>query len=121
MSWNYRVILVEVDGCIFDKKQLSLSHGFDDLDPVARETLVNHIHIPGDDRQAVADRFIHSWAAQMRSRWPGRRFRILMQTAPSEVTISFHLARTGHPEWTGAGVEVIEVGPQPTNLTKGHG
>src|SRR4051794_31395340 len=77
--------LVEVDGCIFDKQQLALSHGFDDLDPVARETLVNHIHLDGDDRQAVADRFIRSWAAEMCSRWPDRTFRILR--GPNKMTI----------------------------------
>jgi hypothetical protein len=112
--------LVEIDGCIFDKQQLALSHGFDDLDPVARETLVNHIHLDGDDRQAVADRFIRSWATEMRSRWPDRTFRILRQTESSEVIISFHMRRPGHAEWCGAGVEVIEVGERSIDAENHH-
>jgi hypothetical protein len=31
--------LVEVDGCIFDEQQLGLAHGFESLDPVAREAV----------------------------------------------------------------------------------
>ena len=31
--------LVELDRCIFDEQQLGLAHGFESLDPVAREAV----------------------------------------------------------------------------------
>jgi hypothetical protein len=101
--------LVEVDGCIFDEQQLVLSHSFEALDPVTREAFVNHLHISGDDRQAVADQFIRSWAVEMHSRWPDRTFQIYRQTEPSKVIIRFHMVRLGIPNWCEAGLEIIEV------------
>jgi hypothetical protein len=114
------ITLVEVGGCIFDKQQLDLSHGFDDLDPVARETRVNHIHLDGDHRQAVADRFMRSWASEMLSRWPERTFRILGQTEPYEVIISFHTRRPGNRKSYGAAVEIIEIGARSTDVKNDH-
>jgi hypothetical protein len=107
--------LVEMDGCIFDEHQLGLSHGFESLDPVAREAFVNHLHIGGDDRDAVADRIIRSWTAEMRTRWPDRAFRVYRQSGPSEVIIRFHASRPELPNWCEAGVEIMEIGELPSD------
>ena len=102
--------LVEVEGCIFDEQQLGLSHGFEALDPVAREAFVNHIHIGGEDREAVADLIIQSWAADMRSRWPDRAFRIYRHSESSEVVIRFHVVRSGLLNWSEGIEDVVEIG-----------
>ena len=104
------VPLVEVDSCVFDAEQFRLSHGFESLDVVAREAFVNHLQLSGEDRAEVAERVIRSWAAEMKARWPGRVFRIYRQVESEEVTIRFHTARPGLPNWCESGVEVIVVG-----------
>ena len=101
--------LVEVDGCIFDEQQLGLAHGFESLDPVAREAFVNHLHISGDDRLVIADRIVRFWTVEMQFRWPGRAFRIYMQFEPSEVFIRFHTVRPGLPHWCDSGLDIIEI------------
>jgi hypothetical protein len=104
--------LVEVDGCVFDEEQLSLSRGFESLDPVGREAFVNHMHLAGADRVAAAGRVISSWVAEMRARWPEQEFRIYRNVVPDEVTIRFHRVRPGLPNWCEDEglVEVIVVG-----------
>lgn len=104
--------LVEVDECVFDDEQLSLSRGFESLDPVGREAFVNHMHLAGADRAAAANRVIASWAVEMRARWPEREFRVYRHVAPGEVTIRFHMVRPGLPNWCEDEdlVEVLVVG-----------
>lgn len=102
--------LAEVEGCVFDEQQLRVSHGYESLDPVAREAFVNHRHLAGAGRAGDAQAVIESWAAEMRSRWPNRTFRIYREAEADEVTIRFHLVRPGMPNWCEQGVEVITVG-----------
>jgi hypothetical protein len=104
------VALIEVDGCIFDERQLSCSHGFESLDPVGREAFVNHLHIAGSDRVRAARGVIEAWAAEMLSRWADRTFRIYRQLEADEITIRFHVVRPGVPNWCEEGVEIITVG-----------
>jgi hypothetical protein len=101
--------LVEVDACIYDELQLARSFGFESLDPVGREAFVNHMHINGEGRHGIADRIIESWAAEMRSRWPGQTFRIYKDSPPDEVIIRFHRVRPGISNWCEEGVEIIMV------------
>jgi hypothetical protein len=103
--------LVELDDGIYDVRLLGLAHGFEALDPIAREAFINHTHIDGDDRLSIAERIIESWAGEMRARWPGCGFRIYRQIGPEEVTIRFHRVRAGVANWCEEGIEVIEVGP----------
>jgi hypothetical protein len=103
------VALIEVEGCIFDERRLGLSHGFESLDPVGREAFVNHLHLAGGERAREAQGIIDSWATEMRSRWPGRAFRIYRQVEADEVTIRFHLVRPGLPDWCDQGIEIITV------------
>jgi hypothetical protein len=105
--------LVEVDGCIYDEQQLRSSHGFESLDPVAREAFVNHLHVSGDDRLAIAGRIVDEWAAEMRRRWPDREFRIYSDLRPNEVLVRFHLVRPGIPNWCDVGLEIITVNAAP--------
>ena len=102
-------MLVEVDGCVFDADQLPNSHGRDGLDPVARESFVNHLHIAGRGRAARATQLIESWSTDFQSGWPGSTFRIYREASPNEVTLRFHRVRKGIPNWAEEGVEIIEV------------
>jgi len=102
-------MLVEVDGCVYDKEQLARSHGHGDLDPVAREAFVNHVHIGGPERSKRAEEIIAHWSAEFRSRWPGLVFRIYRQVDRDEVVVRFHTVRDGVPNWAEEGVEIIEV------------
>jgi hypothetical protein len=104
------VALVEVEGCVYDERQFALSHGYEALDPVAREAFVNHVHLASADRAAMAERLIGSWAAEMRDRWPGRVFRIYRQVEADEVIVRFHVVRPGVPDWCESGIEIITVG-----------
>jgi hypothetical protein len=108
--------LVEIDGCIFDEHRLGLSHGFESLDPVAREAFVNHLHIGGDDRDAVADHIIRSWTGEMRTQWRDRAFRVYRQFGPSEVIIRFHTSRPELPNWCDKGVEIMATGELPSDF-----
>jgi hypothetical protein len=101
--------LVEADGCIFDEQQLVLSRGFESLDPIAREAFVNHVHIGGKDREAVADLVVRSWVAEMRSRWPDRAFRIYRHSDSSEVVVRFHMVRCDLLNWSEDVEDVIEI------------
>ena len=102
--------LVEVAGCIFDAEQLALSHGYEGLDPVGREAFVNHLHLTSGDRVAAAEQIIASWTAEMKTRWPGREFRIYRDLKRDEEIIRFHMARRGLPNWCDEGIEIIVVG-----------
>jgi hypothetical protein len=101
--------LIEVEGCVFDKRQLSVSHGFESLDPVGREAFVNHMHFAGDDRENVARQTIESWTAEMRSRWPNRTFRIYRQAETGEITLRFHVVRPSLANWCEGEIEIITV------------
>jgi hypothetical protein len=101
--------LIEKNGCIFDAEQLPRAIGYQDLDPVGQEAFVNHLHIDGDDRQHVAEQRINLWAAEMRSRWPGKTFRLYRQISESEIVIRFHVVRPGLPNWCESGVEIVTV------------
>lgn len=103
--------LTEIDGCVFDEKQLVNSHGYDCLDPVAREAFVNHIHMRGNDRVNAAEETLQKWVAEMRDRWPTWRFRIYRKVEEDEVTIRFHAVRHHVPNWAEDGFEIIPVGP----------
>jgi hypothetical protein len=103
------VALVEVGDCIFDAKQLALSHGYEGLDPVAREAFVNHRHFGIAEIQAVDD-IVTSWVAEMRGRWPGRKFRIYRQAETDEITLRYHMVRAGSPNWCEEGIEVMVIG-----------
>jgi hypothetical protein len=92
------VALIEVGGCVFDEEQFGRSHGFYSLDPVGREAFVNHVHFAGSDRVEVAARIVASWAAEMRSRWPDKNFRIYRQVEADEVAVRFHLVRPNLPD-----------------------
>ena len=108
------MLLIEVGDCVFDKAQFGLSRGSESLDAVAQEAFVNHLHLTGEDRADAAIRVIAGWAAEMRTRWPERTFRIYRAVELAEVTIRFHVVRPGLADWCDsglAGVEVITVGP----------
>ena len=64
--------LIEIGECVFDAKLFDQSHGFESLDPVAREAFVNHLHVTGNDVALEASRKIESWTTEMRLRWPDR-------------------------------------------------
>ncbi len=101
--------LIEIGGCVFDRKQFGLSHGFEALDPVGQEAFVNHLHLAGDDAEAEANRIIELWITEMRSGWPTRTFRIYRQIEDSETTIRFHLVRAEVLNWCDQGIEIITV------------
>jgi hypothetical protein len=103
------VALVEVGECIYDTEQLDKSHGYEGLDPVAREAFVNHIHFGINDLYAV-ELIVKSWIAEMRTRWPKRVFRIYRHTDMNEVDIRFHVVRAGLPNWCEEGIEVLVIG-----------
>jgi hypothetical protein len=103
------VALIEVGECIFDEQQFGRSHGFDSLDPVGREAFVNHVHLAGSDSGEAAARIVASWVAEMRTRWPDKTFRIYRAVQGNEVTVRFHLARPGLPNWCEQGIEIITV------------
>jgi hypothetical protein len=101
--------LIEIGDCIFDRKQLASAHGFEVLDPVAREAFVNHLHLTGENAAIEADRIIESWIKEMRLHWSSRTFRIYRHIEPLEVTIRFHLVRPDVPNWCEQGIEIITV------------
>ena len=103
------MLLVELEGCVFDADQLRGAHGYVGLDPVAQEAFVNHIHISGPGRSARATALIESWASQLRARWPGASFRIYREVTRNEITVRFHRLRAESPNWAEEGVEIIEV------------
>ena len=102
-------MLVECDGCVFDAEQLKHSHGYDDLDPTAREAFVNHIHLSGPGRSGRASLLIEGWSSQLRAGWPGSLFRIYRHTQRGEITVRFHRVRADVPNWAEVGCEIIEV------------
>jgi hypothetical protein len=102
-------MLVESGECIFDAELFARAHGFESLDPVAREAFVNHIHIAGDNALVEANRIINEWNAEMKSRWPDRVFRIYRHTDESEIIIRFHLVRSELPNWCEQEVDIITV------------
>jgi hypothetical protein len=101
--------LIEVDGCVFDEEQLASSHGFEMLDAVDREAFVNHLHLSGADPILAANRVISSWVTEMRSRWPGRVFRIYKHVDSNEVIIRFHSVRPDLANWHDQGLDPVEV------------
>ncbi len=103
-------MLIEIDGCVFDRDQLECSHGFEELDAVGRESFVNHIHLEGADHLTRARAIIESWAAELQRRCRNGRFRIYLQSEPDETIIRFHRVRDGVPNWAESGIEIIEVG-----------
>jgi hypothetical protein len=107
------VALVEVGECIYDSEQLERSHGYEGLDPVAREAFINHIHFGIKDLHA-AEQIVESWIAEMRTRWPKQVFRIYRHTDVNEVVIRFHVVRAGLPNWCEEGIEVLVVSERET-------
>jgi hypothetical protein len=101
--------LTQVGECIFDAGLLNQSHGYESLDPVAREAFVNHLHITGNDAVDEAQRIIESWMSDMRQHWPTRTFRIYRHTDSAEVTIRFHTVRNELANWCEQGVEIMTV------------
>jgi hypothetical protein len=101
------VPLIEVEGCVFDETQFGQSHGFETLDPVGREAFVNHMHLIGPDREAIANQIISSWKAEMKRGWPTCAFRIYRHVEPDEITIRFHLVRQDLPNWCEEDVEIL--------------
>lgn len=101
--------LTQIDDCIFDAVQLRLSHGYEDLDVVAQESFVNHIHIDGLIRISLAEKLISEWTDEMRSRWPHHQFRIYFEEDPEEVTVRFHRVREGLPNWYDSGLPNVRV------------
>jgi hypothetical protein len=104
------MLLVELDHCIFDAQLLAQSHGYESLDPIAREAFVNHLHLTGESRVAAADEIIRLWTSEMQSRWPDRVFRIYRHSEAEEITIRFHMIRPELPNWCDEGVEILVVG-----------
>lgn len=100
---------IEIGECVFDRQQYGLSHGFESLDSVGREAFVNHVHLAGDAAAHKANLIIQSWIKEMRSLFPGRTFRIYRQVEPSEITLRFHLVRSGISNWCEQGIEIITV------------
>lgn len=103
-------MLIEIDGCVFDRDQLQHSHGFGELDPVGRESFVNHIHLQGPGCVGQAEAIVSAWSGELSNRWPHRRFRIYLDKGRGETTIRFHMVRDGIANWAESGAEVIEVG-----------
>jgi hypothetical protein len=103
-------LLIEIDGCVFDGDELQHSHGFEELDPVGRESFVNHIHLQGPDSMRWAEAIVAAWSRELRNGWPHCRFRIYLDKRRGETTIRFHMLRDGIPNWAETGAEVIEVG-----------
>jgi len=104
--------LIEIDGCVFDKAQLRVTHGHEKLDPIAKEAFVNHIHFSGRSRQEKAENQIQEWKREMQ-KWPDSSFRIYRQIDTKEIIIRFHLVRSGLPNWCDEfhGLEVIDFQP----------
>jgi hypothetical protein len=105
-------MLVEVAGCVFDVDQLRLSHGYEDLDPVAKEAFVNHVHIKRPDCATRAACMVSAWSRELRAGWPKAAFRIYRERSLGEVTIRFHMIRHGLANWTEACDEILEIGPE---------
>jgi hypothetical protein len=59
-------MLVEINGCIFDKSQLKNSHGFEQLDSVGKEAFVNHVHLSGHNKEEEAENLIDGWTKDMK-------------------------------------------------------
>ncbi len=97
--------LIEHNSCIFDEKQLALSHGYEALDSVGQEAFVNHIHFEDSERVQV-DRLVDHWKREMRSKWPDRAFRIYVHEAEREIIVRFHQIRDGMPHWSEASEEL---------------
>jgi hypothetical protein len=104
-------MLVEVEGCVFDATQLPLSHGHSDLDPVAKEAFVNHIHLEGPDCASRADAIVLAWCQELRDGWPKARFRIYREVGRGEATVRFHMVRQGVANWAEACDRIVAVGP----------
>ncbi len=102
-------MLVEIDGCIFDERQITLSHGYEKYDKVDREVFVNHIHLNGENRVPISQEIIAAWSREMKEKWPGQVFRIYRQVNEDEITLRFHLVRKGEPDWCDSGLDIIEV------------
>ena len=93
-------MLVERKGCIFDDAQLKKSHGYENLDPVAQEAFVNHIHLDGANRDETAKNIIEEWVSEMKAKWPGSVFRIYQHREIDELTVRFHRHRPEFPDWS---------------------
>lgn len=107
---NDASMLIEIDGCVFDRDELQHSHGFAELDPVGRESFVNHIHLQGPDSVRQAEAIVSAWSRELRDRWPRCRFRVYLDKGSGETTIHFHMVRDGIANWAESGAEIIEVG-----------
>jgi len=102
-------MLVEIDGCIFDKRQFKKSHGFEQMDSVGKEAFVNHVHLNGHNKERDAQALINSWTEEMKSKWLGKKFKIYKQIEPHEIILRFHIVREDEPDWCDSGLEIIEV------------
>ena len=102
-------MLVEIEGCVFDERQLNLSHGYEDLDPIGKEAFVNHTHLDGINREKESEQIIISWSREMKEKWPGSYFKIYRQVERDEIILRFHKVRPGKPDWCDSGIEIIEV------------
>lgn len=101
--------LIEQNGCIFDEEQLALSHGYEDLDPVGKESFVNHVHFEGRNRANEAMSLIEEWERQLKDQWPQHIFRLYIRAEPEEVTLRFHMVRNGVSNWYDGDDEELEV------------
>ena len=101
--------LIEIDGCVFDRKCLSGSFGFKSLDPVGQEAFVNHVHFDTPDRKQQAESRLLFWESEMKSQWPDREFRVYVQEEPDEITIRFHQVRFGISNWCEASEQGITI------------
>ena len=109
--------LVEIDQCIYIRKEYEHSRGFEGEDRVGRESFVNHIHIEGKNHLRNADDHIQRLCTALKAGWPNARFRIYHQIDPSESTVRFHMVRESEPNWCsesgeigGSFLRIIEVG-----------
>ncbi len=103
------LMLVEVDGCVFDQDELAGAHGHERLDPIGKEAFVNHIHLDDAHRQKEATEKIASWTREMKQKWPTKSFRIYRHVDSDEITIRFHMVRGNSPNWAESGLEIIEI------------
>lgn len=91
--------LIEKNDCIFDNDQEAHSFGYENLDPVAQEAFVNHVHFSGIDFQVRSRILMVAWENEMKTKWSDFVFRIYLQQDANENTVRFHRVRQGIPNW----------------------
>ena len=102
-------VLTEMDGAVFDRAQLALSHGYEALDAVGQEAFVNHVHFGGPGRTARANSLVSTWRECMQACGRGRTFRVYTHRKRGEIIVRFHVVRAGVPNWCEPGDESIDV------------